>query len=212
MSEISDNFFWNKFFVLEGLDGAGTTTQARMLADSLRSEGHSVWLTAEPTDGPVGREIRKILHSGDAPSPEAMTFLFAADRAEHLYGKGGIREHLDAGDIVICDRYLHSSLAYQNVGRTDQLPDHVNARFPLPQQAFLLSVPVNECMRRIGGRGEKPELYEKGQFLEKVAVNYTQMWPAYYHIVDGTMTPDVISETILKLVKNALKRCDCPSS
>ena len=87
----------------------------------------------------------------------------------------------------------------------------VNSRFPLPQQAFLLSVPVSECMRRIGGRGEKPELYEKGQFLEKVAVNYTQMWPAYYHTVDGTMTPDVISETILKLVKKALKRCVRPS-
>ena len=199
------DWFWDNFFVFEGLDGAGTTTQARMIADSLRSEGRSVWLTAEPTDGPVGREIRSILRSGDAPSLEAMTFLFAADRAEHLYGKGGIREHLDAGDIVICDRYLRSSLAYQNVGRTDQLPDHVNARFPLPQQAFLLSVPVSECMRRIGGRGEKPELYEKSQFLEKVAVNYTQMWPAYYHIVDGTTNPDVIAGAILGLVKDALK-------
>ena len=197
---------WNKFFVFEGLDGAGTTTQARMLADSLRSEGRSVWLTAEPTDGPIGREIRRILRSGDAPSPDAMTFLFAADRAEHLYGKGGIKEHLDAGDIVICDRYLYSSLAYQNVGRTDQLPDHVNIRFPLPQQAFLLTVPVSECMKRIGMRGEKPELYEKSQFLEKVAVNYTMVWPFFYHMLDGTMEPDVIAASILKLVKDALKK------
>lgn len=197
--------FWDRFIVLEGLDGAGTTTQARMLADALRKEGRSVWLTAEPTDGPIGREIRSILRSGDAPSPEAMTFLFAADRAEHLYGKGGIKEHLDAGDIVICDRYLHSSLAYQNVGRNDGLPEHVNARFPLPRQAFLLSVPVRECMRRIGARGEKPELYEKGQFLEKVAVNYTMVWPPFYHIFDGTMNPDVIAGAILGLVKDTLK-------
>ena len=66
MSEISDNFFWDKFFVLEGLDGAGTTTQARMLADSLCSEGLFVWLSAESTYGPFGSEIRMIFRYGDA--------------------------------------------------------------------------------------------------------------------------------------------------
>ena len=60
-------------------------------------------------------------------------------------------------------------------------------------------------MRRIGARGEKPELYEKGQFLEKVAVNYTMVWPPFYHIFDGTMNPDVIAGAILGLVKDTLK-------
>lgn len=198
------NEFWDRFIVFEGLDGAGTTTQARMLAEGLRREGHSVWLTAEPTDGPVGREIRRILRSGNAPAPETMTFLFAADRAEHLYGKNGIREHLDAGDIVVCDRYLYSSLAYQNVDRLDRLPDHINARFPLPRQAFLLSVPVRECMRRIDARGESRELYEKEQFLEKVHVQYTMSWPSFYHIFDGTMNQNVIADTILRLVEKSL--------
>src|SRR5262245_15868735 len=102
-----------KLIVLEGIDGAGTTTQARRLGEFMASRGVPVHVTNEPSAGPVGREIRNILRGAHAPFDQgAMALLFAADRLDHLSRE--IVPHLEAGTHVVCDRYLLSSIVYQS--------------------------------------------------------------------------------------------------
>src|SRR5215471_2535238 len=106
------------FVVLEGLDGAGTTTQAERLASRLRQAGYAVLVTREPSDGPVGTVLRRALaggvalpHRGGPLSDHTLALLFAADRMDHLCAE--ILPALGKGQIVLCDRYLLSSYAYQ---------------------------------------------------------------------------------------------------
>ena len=106
------------FIVLEGPDGAGTTTHAKLLAERLESEGHEVVLTMEPTEGEYGKKVREALCGGGvaryAPTPEEIQQLFCADRAEHVTQV--IQPALRAGKIVICDRFLDSTIVYQGFG------------------------------------------------------------------------------------------------
>ncbi len=106
------------FVVFEGGDGVGKSTQTRLLAEWLRSEGREVVVTFEPGEGPVGRQIRAILLSRQTQdlSPRAEALLFAADKAQHVHSV--IRPALDRGAIVVSDRYVDSTLAYQGAGRT----------------------------------------------------------------------------------------------
>lgn len=100
--------------VLEGVDGCGKSTQCKRLAAALRERFpyKTIFETREPTSGPVGRLIREYL-SGEQKSPEEIiNLLYVADRYEHIFGEGGILEHLDQGDIVICDRFYYSSFVY----------------------------------------------------------------------------------------------------
>lgn len=107
------------FITFEGVEGAGKTTQIRLLAARLRETGRQdVLTTREPGDGPLGQELRSLaLHPpmGIAVEPRAELLIMLADRAQHV-GQV-IKPHLDTGDIVLCDRYADSSVAYQGYGR-----------------------------------------------------------------------------------------------
>lgn len=105
------------FVVFEGGDGVGKSTQARRLEMWLREIGRDVVVTFEPGEGHVGRQIREILLSHDTVelSPRAEALLFAADRAQHVHEVIG--PALERGAIVVCDRYVDSTLAYQGAGR-----------------------------------------------------------------------------------------------
>ncbi|MBR5669002.1 MAG: dTMP kinase, partial [Spirochaetales bacterium] len=105
------------FWVLEGLDGAGTTTQLKKLEDYLQSKGTGVFRTAEPTIYETGKFIRKVL-SGEIKVPQStIAYLFAADRDNHINNpEYGIISHLKKGEVVISDRYFFSSFAYQSIG------------------------------------------------------------------------------------------------
>ena len=118
------------FIVLEGLDGAGTTTQKERLEKELGKRGYDIWSTAEPTSSDIGRLIRRVL-KGDLAVPElTLAHLFAADRADHIYGCCGIIENIENGKIVISDRYFYSTLAYQsfNIG-LEKIAEHYGDRF-----------------------------------------------------------------------------------
>lgn len=107
------------FIVFEGIDGSGKTVQYRRLAKKLK-ETYDVLLTSEPTRGmPVGNLIRQILYGDEELAEEALALLFAADRVDHTEKK--IRPALEEGKIVISDRYVHSSLAYQSRGMKKEL-------------------------------------------------------------------------------------------
>ncbi|MDR3312043.1 MAG: dTMP kinase [Spirochaetaceae bacterium] len=163
------------FIVFEGIDGAGTSTQWELLK---KRAGRDWFFTAEPTAGPAGVFLRRLLGGAESVEAGTMVFLFAADRYEHLYGAGGILEALQAGKTVVSDRYLFSSLAYQSVGLGDSLPRLVNSSFPLPKHLFYFRINVDAALARIAGR-PAAEIYEKRDFLEKTAAAYDRVIASY---------------------------------
>ena len=101
------------FIVFEGIDGSGKSTQIELLENRLAAMGLSVYKTFEPTRGPIGALLRRILTGEAEAGPHAVAHLFAADRTEHILHKEyGIRNKVDQGTIVLCDRYYFSSFAY----------------------------------------------------------------------------------------------------
>ncbi len=168
------------FVVFEGGDGTGTSTQLSLLkqrTDLLR-DGPQFFFTFEPTDGPIGQLIRRSLH-GDPPlQAETIARLFAADRNEHLYGKGGIVELCEKNNVVISDRYVLSSLVYQGLVCKSDLPDRLNADFPYPELVLYFDIPAEKADQRLANR-EKKDAYEKLDFQIQVHRRYGELLPRY---------------------------------
>ena len=164
----------SRFIVIEGLDGAGTTTQTKRLVSWLESRAITVLNTREPTDRSVGRLIRQVLN-GDplAPSIETLPWLFAADRADHIYGE--IQPALEAGTWVVSDRYYHSSLAYQSLHHPLEEVDALNRQFRTPDLTIFLEISVDDALTRIEKRGEAREVYEQREHLERIAAAYGEV-------------------------------------
>lgn len=166
-----------RFLVLEGLDGAGTTTQARLLAEVLRRAGRRVHLTSEPSGGPVGALVRQVLTRrvsgirGRGFDPEALALLFAADRLDHY--RAEVEPRLAEGRDVVSDRYALSSLAYQSLTTGDpRWVGAVNARAPAPDLTIFLRVrPAVAWRRRFAESGGR-ELYEVPALQRRVARSY----------------------------------------
>lgn len=190
------------FIVLEGLDGAGTTTQMELLSARLSGAGIDVLATCEPSRGPVGSFIRRILRQEVSVDPCTLAHLFAADRNEHLYAAaGGMVPHLESGGVVVCDRYLFSSLAYQSVGCSFGRVLELNSRFPLPEYLVYLEVSPAECQRRLSTR-PGVELFEGLAIQDEIVRNYErgieQMSGTRMKLirVDGTQPIDAVAENI----------------
>ncbi len=198
-----------KFIVLEGLDGSGTTTQAHLLERRLAALGPA-WATCEPSEGPAGRLIRRILAGEEACDPRALALLFAADRLNHLYGPDGILEHLRRGVHVVCDRYYLSSLAYQTLEAPFSWVYAINSRALRPDLTVFLEVPVAECLARIGIRqGERKELFERQEALEHVRARYYRAIARLHRreriaIVDGRPGVEEVAETVWEAVQTLL--------
>lgn len=193
------------FIAFEGLDGSGSSTQSRLLAERLERSGKPALLTKEPTsENPVGKMIRDILQHKWQASPEALQLLFSADRAEHL--KYAIEPALANKRIVITDRYLYSTLAYGGLAVDMDWLKNINKSFRLPDITFLLKLPPSECIKRIAGRGSDFELFEKSEKLEKIWENYEKIAGEFPNIrvIDATKTIERISEEIWKEVADAL--------
>ncbi len=166
-----------RFLVLEGLDGAGTTTQADLLCAWLRKRGRKVHLTAEPSRGPAGALVRQILAgrvTGGAArevDPAALALLFAADRLDHVASE--VEPRLAEGLDVVSDRYALSSLAYQAVATGEtRWVEEINARAPAPDLTVFLDVRPAVALRRRFAASEQRELFEVPAFQRKVALAY----------------------------------------
>ena len=190
-----------RFLVLEGLDGAGTTTQAARLADQLRSQGWGVVETCEPTDGPVGRLIRATLRRDEgAPAVATLPWMFAADRADHLARV--VEPALAADRWVVSDRYLPSSLAYQSPDGDLALVDSLNRWFRVPDLTIFLDVPVEDCLARIAARGGVRDIFENRAQLERIAARYEAVREHLIRrgdpvaVVDGTPAADVVAKAV----------------
>ena len=148
------------FVVLEGLDGAGTTTQQARLARWLEGRGVRVHVTREPSEGPVGRWIRRTLsRDPSAPDPWTLPWMYAADRADHLARE--VEPALARGELVLSDRYVHSSLAYQSLQQPLERVAALNEGFRVADLTLFVEVPVAVSMARIAARGAARELFEE---------------------------------------------------
>jgi dTMP kinase len=208
------------FVVLEGIDGSGTTTQARKLHSYLSDQGLESLLTNEPTDEPVGKLIRDAL-SRRITSPKtsqridfserALCLLFAADRIEH---SGVIEDARSGGAHVVCDRYILSSIAYQSLdpGITPRRVIEINNGCSIPDVTFLLKVPVKECLSRLKSRKDAPTIYEKKEFLEGIDRNYSKTLQLYRRsfgplvTIDGTAPEEDVHKEIVKHLNTHLPR------
>ena len=205
---MADPRILDNFYALEGIDGAGTTTQLRLLEERYRGASIPAWGTCEPTTDRIGRLIREVL-AGDYPvRPETLAHLFASDRYEHIYGtETGILARLEAGQKVVSDRYLFSSLAYQSVECDFDFVLSLNSDFPLPERLFYVDVPIEIGAERSAGR-EALEIFERIEFQKVVKANYERVLDLYgdsgmtIHLLDGTDSAEVISEKVWSMLSS----------
>ena len=194
------------FVTFEGVDGSGKTTQTRLLAEYLRAEGRDLVETREPGGTPLGESIRDLLLQSERVAPWAETTLFAAARAQLVADV--IRPALARGADVVCDRYIDSSLAYQGLARglgVDRVLE-LNLLVTgglLPDQTFLIDIPVEEAARRTGVRPDRIEREGQG-FAAQVDQAYRELAQVFAQritLVDGTQPP----EEVAKLIRGQLR-------
>ncbi|WP_055701768.1 dTMP kinase [Streptomyces silaceus] len=191
------------FIALEGGDGAGKSTQAEALAEWIRAKGHEVVVTREPGATPVGKRLRSILLdvSSAGLSHRAEALLYAADRAEHV--DTVVRPALERGAIVISDRYIDSSVAYQGAGR-DLSPTEV-ARINrwatgglVPNLTCLLDVSPEAARERFTEAPDRLES-EPAEFHARVRSGFLTLAaadPGRYLIVDASQEPEAVTTVI----------------
>jgi dTMP kinase len=194
------------FIVLEGLDGSGTSTQLRLLDERLQQEARPHAATWEPTDGQIGRMLRSILAQETRAHPRTIALLYAADRSEHVHEpQTGILARTRRGELVISDRYLFSSLAYQTLECETDFVIGLNAGFPLPQCLIFIDTPVDVCQERLSHRG-KPELYDGLSFQSRVRESYLRVIEQYagtdmqVSLLDGNRPAGLIHGEIWKIL------------
>ncbi len=203
-----------RLIVVEGIDGAGTTTQVKRLVEHLDAAGRLAHATREPSDGPIGRLIREMLTGGHALPPAAdgsataisqNTFglLFAADRLDHLQRE--VEPKLEAGTIVVSDRWYHSSLAYQGTGAERDWIATLNARARRPDLTIYLEVRAEIAAQRRHAAGRVQELFEDLPMQQEVAAGYQatiselRAQGERIEVIDGEAPPDAVFDHIVKL-------------
>ena len=164
------------FIVFEGIDGAGTSTQIKKLVEK---DPERFVATAEPTSGPTGKFLRRMLAGEFHVDEKTNAYLFAADRCEHIFGKGGVKELCESGKTVVSDRYFFSSLAYQSVSCGLELPELLNSPFPLPEYLFFFDINPEVSLARVNARHGSKEIYENLDAQKKIAALYEKIISSY---------------------------------
>jgi len=162
-----------RFVTFEGIDGSGKSTVSQLVYNKLKFDGYDVVLTFEPTDSTIGKFVQKCIKTGDDPFVTAFTFI--ADRIQHCKK---IKQWIDDGKIVLCDRYAESTYAYQGAQLENTinnsikwLQDLSKDRILIPERTFLFVIPPKDSLARIQNRDELIP-FEQLSFLKKVHKNY----------------------------------------
>ena len=200
------------FVVLEGLDGSGTSTQARLLCEQLRMRyGKRVRVTSEPSSGPVGQMIRSSMSgrlrfsNTQAVFDRQMAYLFAADRHDHLYNDtDGVFKLIADGYFVISTRYFFSSYAYHCVNPEEFRFIHaLNQSFPNPDATIYLDIDVETSIARLSERNHL-DLYENPEKLRIVKANYSAIFSQYagsFKILNGHLPEKELADSCLSFVR-----------
>ena len=165
-----------RFVTFEGIDGSGKSTVSKRVFEKLKSEGHDVVLTFEPTDTWIGKCVQTCIETNTDPFVTA--FAFISDRIQHCKQ---IQKWLDEGKTVLCDRYAESTYAYQGAQMADLIDDPIkwlkelsNGQILMPDRTFVFVIDPKASLARIQDRDNLIP-FEKVSFLEKVHKNYEQI-------------------------------------
>ena len=201
------------FISFEGGDGVGKTTQIRILADLLAAADVDHILTREPGGTELGVEIRRLLLHGGHVAPRAEALLYAADRAHHIATR--VRPALERGAVVLADRYLDSSVAYQGAARSLG-PREVRdlslwaTEGLLPDLTLLLDGDPALAERRTTGRGAKDRLEQEGDTfrtsLRRQFLTLAQAEPERFVVVDADRPVDQVADDVIEAVVTAVRR------
>ena len=196
-----------RLIVLEGIDGSGTTTQTERLVEHLRRRGRTAVSTREPSAGPVGRLLREVLLGHHRISRDVsldgrtMALLFAADRLDHLQRE--VEPLLAAGNDVVSDRYLMSSLAYQAEEADREWVALLARGVRPPDLTILLDIPIEVAARRRLLAGRPEERYDADSYLGRVADNYRRLARADASavILDGSAAREDVAAAVVAAVE-----------
>lgn len=198
---------------VEGIDGAGKTTQVRMLREALERSGEVPVVSKEPTNGPWGKIIKESASSGRL-APEVELDAFLRDRAEHVNTL--IAPALEAGQIVILDRYFYSTIAYQGSrgANVDEIRSMMESRFPIPDAVFILNIEPSLGVHRIAhSRGEEPNHFEDRANLARAQEIFQAMSGPNIHHIDGAMSIMAVhTEIVNRFIEGPLKAKRCAKS
>jgi dTMP kinase len=202
------------FITFEGIEGCGKSTQARLLTEALRSRGSAVLLTREPGGPAISERIRALLldplHAEMLPRTELL--LYMASRAQHT-GEW-LRPALERGEIVICDRWVDSSLAYQGgarglgAGAVRQLARFATQNL-VPDHTFLLDLPAEEGLRRIAVKAPDRLESESLAFHRRVRRTFLQVAkrePGRFTVIDSRQPLEVVQTEILEITQRFLQK------
>lgn len=188
------------FIVFEGLDGSGTSTQLTLIGDWL-----GCYTTSEPSNSSVGKFIRESLKTGEL-SPTTMALLFAADRKEHLEKE--VEPRLARGEVVLCDRYVMSSLAYQTAAGVDSAyVKRINIDYREPDITLYFDIDVESASIRRKERGIE-DCYENTSFQSKVRKEYHHLLQNPYinkHIILADCSVENVTEQLKKVLRRLNK-------
>ena len=211
--EIKRNMEKGKYYAVEGIDGSGKTTQAKLLADYLKRQGKEVLLTKEPTNGPIAQLIYKVLHKEITMPSISLQYLFCADRAVHL--EEVVIPALKEGKIVVSDRSLWSAVAY---GIADQDLDKDEKErilvaynavlalydgFLVPDKTIILKIPFAISVDRTEKRHEqKQSIYDMSEELKQIEKEYMWLSEKFADVItvidgDHDHTPEQIHEKLV---------------
>jgi len=201
------------FITFEGIDGSGKSTQARLLAEHLRAEGRDVVLTREPGGSPGAEEIRRLVLEGDPErwSAETEILLFTAARRDHL--EKTIRPALEAGKVVVCDRFADSTRVYQGITRGDLrgLVDELHSMMigREPDLTFVIDMDPALGLSRAKGRNGSEERFEdfgEGMQAQMRAafLALAREFPGRCVVVDGTRDIDAVAADVARIAHEHL--------
>ncbi|MGC3969778.1 MAG: dTMP kinase [Pirellulales bacterium] len=210
LSAAAHNRVSGLLIVVEGIDGAGKSTQVRRLADALSAAGYDVVADREPTDGPWGRKLRESAVSGRMSLAEEL-HAFLEDRREHV--RDVITPALQRGAIVVLDRYYFSTMAYQGIRGADveQIRRDNEVFAPKPDLVLLVDFDPQIALQRIEhSRGDVPNTFERLDQLQAIRDVFLAAAAndPTFHIVDGSALPDGVQATMWREVSDLLQSRD----
>jgi dTMP kinase len=195
---------------IEGIDGAGKTTQVEMLRKAIERAGETPVTSKEPTNGPWGKIIKDSATFGRLSLDQELD-AFLNDRREHVAGL--VRPALEHGTIVILDRYFYSSIAYQGCRGADsmEIKRIMESEFPIPDAVFILDIDPLESVHRIATlRGEEPNHFEDRQNLAKAREIFNALDDPIIHRINGSNSREVVHKELIEIfVDGALKKKRC---